>query len=384
MVLLLASGGSYQHDYYSLPLLLPAAVFVAKVFDRKWARRKGLLACLLVLTLVLSGYRHLGTLAEERQRGTEQTVADLLLSHTEPGDLIVSCNASNPVWLYLAQRRGWGRDCSAIDRAELDRLLEKGARYLVAGRSDSVGSGISENLDRSLGIFFETRQVDDIVLASLARPRRVEALTWQTTFREDFADSDALDSWQLNGGVWTIEQETLVGTRMLRPAEVVTRDGLPACGICRVRFSLTLIHPSSAETVPGEEVQQRGAGRRASLVMIRLWWQDDGSGILLSLATRGGSLGLQQFVRNERIHSSHVDFDWQEGEPYAIELRSDGFEFELLVNGESILETANHLPALSVGRLSFRSRLGSLRIDDVEIQEAWGGPDAPDSSGGGG
>ncbi len=40
VVLLLASGGSYQHDYYSLPLVLPAVAFMGKVFDRGWEYSK--------------------------------------------------------------------------------------------------------------------------------------------------------------------------------------------------------------------------------------------------------------------------------------------------------------------------------------------------------
>lgn len=369
LVLLLANGGSYQHDYYSLPLVLPAVVFMAKVFDRVWESRRFWLVPTAALVLVLSGYRYLGALADERQPGEDSTIAEALAQETAREDLVISCNSANPVWLYLADRRGWGRDCESLGKSELEDLMGRGARYLVL--RGSPGSQATTRIPVAIysRAFFEVLRDDEtLLLVQLSSPRSSDGLSWKTFLRENFSAATSIESWSLHGGTWKIEDGSLFGARVRRPAEARTRRSLPACDVCRVRMSLALLTPPQQEPTVAPSRSHRGSGRSDSQTSIELFKQKDGSGVTLSLATKNGSLALHQDANGERLDSSRIDFPVVAGQTLDLELRSNAFDFELFMDGHPVLTTPNRLPTPLSGRFALRPRLGSIRLDSLEIQ----------------
>lgn len=369
VILLVASAGSYRHDYYSLPIVLPAVVFMAKVFDRGWQRFKPWLAALVLLILVLSGYRHAGALAEEQGPGAEAKIADALARETTANDLVISCNKANPVWLYSSRRRGWGRDCQTLDKKSLEDLLNRGARYLVAAGHGGRGSEVQQDLWLYLEAFFDViEDSDDVFLVQLSDRRKMEDLEWQTVILEDFAEESSHETWTFDGGSWRVAEGSLVGDRIRQPANALTREPIPACGICRVRMSLELSRPPQAPTDAQLQQPHRGAGRSDSQAAVDLWWSDSDTGVTLTFATKSGSVGLHQHRNGRRIHSSRIDYPVFEGQTIDLELRSDGFEFGLLLDGEPVLSTPNRLSPPLSGRFRLRPRLGSIRLHRLEVE----------------
>ena len=369
IMLLLVSGGSYHHDYYSLPMMLPAVVFMSKVFDRGWESRKPLLAAVALLILILSGYRYLGTLAEERRPGADAAIAVALAVETSRDDLVISCNGANPVWLYLSNRRGWGRDCEALDREELLELIQQGARYLVARGTTGASTTNHTPAASYLRTFHEVLRDDKtLFVARLDSPRQLEALSWQTIMLEDFADDAALESWSLHGGTWRVVDGALLGTRVRQTAEARSQATLPACQVCKVGMSLSLVRPPDLAADHDPALEHRGFGRVNAQASIDIWLQDDGTTITLSFSTKTASIGLHQSKDGTRVDSRRVDIPLVEGRSLDVELYSDGFELELLVDRQSVLTTTNRLSSPLAGRLAIRPRLGSIRVDRVEIQ----------------
>ena len=369
VVLLLASGGSYQHDYYSLPLVLPAVVFMAKVYDRGWGSHWRWLAVLALLILILSGYRHLGALADEQQIGADLTMAKALAMETARDDLVISCNGANPVWLYNSDRRGWGRDCGRLDKAELHDLIQQGSRYLITrGRPLWTSTG-QDRLGAYLDSYFEVVEDSETTfLVRLTSPTESEDHSWQTVLQDDFSKVTSLEDWSLAGGSWNLDHGSLIGTRVRRPAVAHTRATLPACYVCTVKLSLSLLRPPNQQIDTAQSQIFRGSGQPRSKASIRLWWQDQGTGVTVTLATHKGRIGLHQTENGVRLHSRTVDFPVVEGEPIDLELRSDGFEIELMVDGSTVLTTTNRLTTPLSGWLGLRPRLGSIQLDRIEVQ----------------
>lgn len=363
IVLLLANGGSYQHDYYSLPIALPAVVFVAKVFDRKWQHRTRLVAA-AALILLLSGYRYVGALADERQPGTDVEIASALSSGTDHNDLVISCNGRNPVWLYLAQRRGWGRDCNDLEKPELSNLIKKGARYLIADRRRPP----PDRLTSYLSSFQQVDQDNETVISfRLGAPRRIEDLTWVPVREEKLRAAAFLNSMDIRNGWWRPERGSVVGTRIQKPALASTREAIPACQVCRLKLSVSLLQPPEKRARRARSGRQRGSRRAMAHSSLDLWWRDPGTGITLTLATKEGSLTLQQFEEGILLSAKTVDYPIVDRRRVRMELRHDGLELELLVQGQSILLTQSRLATPLTGRMRIRPRLGTIQMHRFEM-----------------
>lgn len=171
------------HDYYQIPLLAPAAFFLAVPIAlvarkiREWpALRPGwLLRVLPVLVIVLPlaflGYHSvrmtegdLRTPAEEYYFKQFYTVSKipieagkLIEAETEPDDLVVvsfgSLDCRSPHLLYRARRNGWSIDKKYMTPDLLERLRAEGAGYLALVRKKPL----PKPLQKYLGQFEEKR-----------------------------------------------------------------------------------------------------------------------------------------------------------------------------------------------------------------------------------
>jgi 4-amino-4-deoxy-L-arabinose transferase-like glycosyltransferase len=98
--------GNYAHNYYQLPLLLPAVVFMGKVLGRHFQRP--VLGSPVRMALA-------GTLA-----------ALVVLS----GDRVIAIGP-DPTLLYLAHRKGWRSSMEELTPANVDARIRAGAAFLV-------------------------------------------------------------------------------------------------------------------------------------------------------------------------------------------------------------------------------------------------------------
>ena len=139
-----------------MPLLLPAAGFLGKLFDRRMESHRLLLTLSALAVAILGLYRYAGYLEEEAGVGTggyparrDLMAAEVLAKNTSPSEVVVSCNATNPTWLYLARRRGWGRSCASETQASFQELLDSGASSMMGRWSDLQAPG-GERVSRYL------------------------------------------------------------------------------------------------------------------------------------------------------------------------------------------------------------------------------------------
>ena len=143
--LIIAGRGNFVHEYYQLPLMLPAVVFAGKVHARfmtsppyRTPASLALTACFIGAALV-SLVRHNSELEDENRAAAElRETSTLLAAETDENDLILFLQPSHdPSLLYACDRRGWLAMPSELDEAFLLDKVRRGATY-VFGTHESV------------------------------------------------------------------------------------------------------------------------------------------------------------------------------------------------------------------------------------------------------
>lgn len=136
--LLIVAKANFVHEYYQLPLMLPAAVFMGKVYARHWDSRifqnkKSLgLTVFLVGTLVLGGGRYHSYMKKENPQSSETfQLAKRIKQKIDDKALVVAVDSGNSTLLYLCHKKGWHSFPGQIDENFLNDKIQKGAKYLV-------------------------------------------------------------------------------------------------------------------------------------------------------------------------------------------------------------------------------------------------------------
>ncbi len=144
--LVIVGRGNYVHNYYQLPLVLPAAVMMAKPCARfaawpwniRTARRPLAAACvglaLLVIPVVSAnrGERLFGR--EWKQEALTLGTAERVRRLTEPGDLVIVAELGNTELLYYADRKGWVTGLDRLPPSEVEARRAAGATLVVGNR----------------------------------------------------------------------------------------------------------------------------------------------------------------------------------------------------------------------------------------------------------
>jgi len=140
---LIVAGGNKSHEYYQLPFILPASVFAARAFA-KYLPLKNIsssfsahklrftfFAVCLIVMLVLSYLRIANFMRGEDRNAVVFTMSNEIKKYTAKNDLIVTLCDGNPVYLYLADRKGWFIVPSNFEIKNIEKLKILGAKYIT-------------------------------------------------------------------------------------------------------------------------------------------------------------------------------------------------------------------------------------------------------------
>jgi hypothetical protein len=134
LYILIFAGLNSFHEYYQLPLLIPASVYIAKPFVRINHSRKLISIILVIFLLVGSLFYSLEYIAKENTNDSELfELAQIIKQATPQNSLIVATTGGDPTILYLSNRKGWIPLPSSINLPFLSDKNKEGAKYLVAG-----------------------------------------------------------------------------------------------------------------------------------------------------------------------------------------------------------------------------------------------------------
>ena len=141
--IIIVARGNQVHEYYQLPFVLPAVVFVGKAFDkylppgsfRATVREKTVTAwffgfCLVAL-LVLSCLRYANFMRGENETSSLFRLGSSVQSLTERNALVVAVDDGNPVVLYRSYRKGWNSSPEELDSLFLEAKKAQGAKFII-------------------------------------------------------------------------------------------------------------------------------------------------------------------------------------------------------------------------------------------------------------
>jgi 4-amino-4-deoxy-L-arabinose transferase-like glycosyltransferase len=140
---LIVAGGNQVHEYYQLPFILPAVVYIGKTFSKylpldslrrsfttKPLPTSFLLLCLIGVS-VLSYLRYDRFMNSETFNSSLFRLASSVQDTTRKDDLVVAVSEGNPIVLYRCNRKGWNSSVEQLDSTFLGTRAREGAKYLV-------------------------------------------------------------------------------------------------------------------------------------------------------------------------------------------------------------------------------------------------------------
>lgn len=155
--------GNQVHEYYQLPIAIPASIFIGKAFQRyldpsrfrnEWMSSR-LRTVLLVLSLlglaVLSALRLSSYFRGEDRQSPLFQLGDAVQRQVPKGSLIIAVNEGNPVVLYRCDRKGWHGYPDRITPDEIDGRAAEGAAYVVGERWRFRGEERERRLSTLIG-----------------------------------------------------------------------------------------------------------------------------------------------------------------------------------------------------------------------------------------
>jgi hypothetical protein len=124
---------SIVHEYYQLPFMLPAVVFVGKTCSRYFGKRKKtIIACLCLGLITGSLIYSIDYMPLERSsKSGVFKLAQQVNSIVPKNALIISSTGGDPTLLYLSNHQGWLIDPRNITQEFITSKQKLGAEYLV-------------------------------------------------------------------------------------------------------------------------------------------------------------------------------------------------------------------------------------------------------------
>jgi hypothetical protein len=164
----LVGGGTFVHLYYTLPLVIPGAVFAAYAADKLWsvnqdALRNWTRGAVIICLIVMIGASLQKLLRWTKPDRTTYCAAQLAKYLTPQRSLLLVCDDEEPELLYYADRKGWHLHPEECSSEVLRGYGDNGAQYFLTtwfgdlSRRPALSGYISKHL-------LSIRQKDNIYL----------------------------------------------------------------------------------------------------------------------------------------------------------------------------------------------------------------------------
>ncbi|HCN36475.1 MAG TPA: hypothetical protein DIS94_02010, partial [Bacteroidetes bacterium] len=147
--ILFVSQGNLAQEYYQLPIVVPASVFIGKflnkcldfsVFKKSFSFKQKFIssgsAFLFIVLILLSVLRIENLLSKETKSKELTELTETVEKNSNNSDKIISLTQGNPVLFYNVNRKGWLLDKSEIEK--IDSLKNNNAK-LIIGDKKSAG-----------------------------------------------------------------------------------------------------------------------------------------------------------------------------------------------------------------------------------------------------
>jgi len=157
--------GNQVHEYYQLPFILPAVVYVGKTFhyffssgklNDYWNRKRWAIIFLglcLIAIPILSFLRVQNFMKGEQEDSTLFHLGAAVNTSTLTSDLVIAVDRFDPIVLYRSQRKGWhGWPCGLNDQFMKERV-QLGAKYLIGAKGMFYEDGCGNLLDSLLSTY---------------------------------------------------------------------------------------------------------------------------------------------------------------------------------------------------------------------------------------
>ena len=152
------------HTYYTMPIIVPASVFVGYAIRNSLKLitayniigiKKTVLQSLFVImvaTLPFISYHKITGRYKAKRLEKDypvQVAGNIVDEKTHENDLVIGCIWGGPELLYYCNRRGWTMNASACSIAGIEHYRKKGANYFVTTKLDVIDSSVIDYLKKN-------------------------------------------------------------------------------------------------------------------------------------------------------------------------------------------------------------------------------------------
>jgi len=143
---LIVAKGNYVHEYYQLPFVVPASIYMGKALGRYISRdtfrkkQSFLLGICAIVVVVLSFSRYYSYLKYEDRNWELVFFTQEVKQKVEEKALVVAVDNGDPTLLYLTHRKGWHAWADQLQDSILNERRLEGARYVI-GKMNSFSDG---------------------------------------------------------------------------------------------------------------------------------------------------------------------------------------------------------------------------------------------------
>ena len=177
---MIVAKGNQVHEYYNLPFILPAVIFVAKSFTKyfdlrllKRIKTNPFVAWLFLLFLtagiILSFLRYSRFMNSETYDSSLLRLANSVSKLTLDNDLLITVDDGNPIVLYRCDRKGWNAYVEQIDFAFIQDRIEKGAKFIVGENSYFNSENANQKLNYLLTNYKPIERTQDHFIIDLRK-----------------------------------------------------------------------------------------------------------------------------------------------------------------------------------------------------------------------
>jgi 4-amino-4-deoxy-L-arabinose transferase-like glycosyltransferase len=122
------------HEYYQLPLLIPASIYTAKAFISFRHKKKIVNIGLIFFLFTALIFYSLEYIDKENPNSSELfELAQIIKKRIPKDSLIIVTTGGDPTLLYLSHKKGWIVSPNIINQVYLSDRIKDGAKYLVGG-----------------------------------------------------------------------------------------------------------------------------------------------------------------------------------------------------------------------------------------------------------